>query len=142
MASVEFIVPGVPVGKGRPRVCVRGNRAHAFTPAKTRAFEELVADAAALAMRAAGLVTVFGGPVRVRIVAGMPVPASWSKARRREALAGESFPVSKPDIDNIAKAIIDACNGVVIADDSRVQGILAEKIFSAEPYCRVTISER
>ena len=36
---IQFTVPGVPVGKGRPRF-TRGG--HAYTPEKTAAFEEKV----------------------------------------------------------------------------------------------------
>ena len=37
--TIKFTVPGVPVGKGRPRF-TRGG--HAYTPEKTAAFEEKV----------------------------------------------------------------------------------------------------
>ena len=38
MTSIQFTVPGVPVGKGRPRVTRYGT----YTPEKTRAYEEKV----------------------------------------------------------------------------------------------------
>ena len=33
--TVEFFVPGQPVGKGRPRATVRAGRARLYTPART-----------------------------------------------------------------------------------------------------------
>ena len=42
MTRISFTIPGSPVGKGRPRVSVRGGYAHAYTPEKTRTYEARV----------------------------------------------------------------------------------------------------
>ncbi|MBG4145971.1 RusA family crossover junction endodeoxyribonuclease, partial [Pseudomonas aeruginosa] len=46
LRPVLFTVPGEPVGKGRPRIGRVGAHARMFTPAKTAAYEGLVAMAA------------------------------------------------------------------------------------------------
>ena len=48
--AVAFTVPGEPQGKGRARVGTIGGHARMFTPAKTVAYEGLIAHAAAQAM--------------------------------------------------------------------------------------------
>ena len=47
---VKFSVEGVPVGKGRPKFARRGNFVQAYTPTKTKTYEQQVADAARVAM--------------------------------------------------------------------------------------------
>lgn len=138
--KIEFFVPGAPVGKGRPRAARRGAGVVMFTPEKTAGYEALVAAAASNAMRAeAG--PLFTGPLEAVLEMRIPIPASWSRAHKAAALAGAELPTSKPDIDNVAKAILDACNGVVFRDDAQVVMLAATKAFSDEPGVRVVIRE-
>ena len=140
MRKIEFFVPGAPVGKGRPRAARRGTGVVMFTPEKTAGYEALVAAAASNAMRAeAG--PLFTGPLEAVLEMRIPIPASWSKAHKAAALAGTELPTSKPDIDNVVKAILDACNGVVFRDDAQVVMLVATKAFSGEPGVRVVIRE-
>ena len=111
-----------------------------FTPEKTAGYEALVAATASNAMRAeAG--PLFTGPLEAVLEMRIPIPVSWSKAHKAAALAGTELPTSKPDIDNVAKAILDACNGVAFRDDSQVVILIATKAFSEEPGVRVVIRE-
>ena len=140
MRKIEFFVPGAPVGKERPRAARRGTGVVMFTPEKTAGYEALVAAAASNAMRAeAG--PLFTGPLEAVLEMRIPIPASWSKAHKAAALAGTELPTSKPDIDNVVKAILDACNGVVFRDDAQVVMLVATKAFSDEPGVRVVIRE-
>ena len=136
--KVEFFVPGTPVGKGRPRAARRGAGVVMFTPEKTADYESLVAATAGNAMRAHQLLD---GPLEAVLEMRFPVPASWSKAKRARALAGVEWHTSKPDADNVAKAVLDACNGVVFRDDSQIVILIATKAFSEEPGVRVVIRE-
>ena len=136
--KIEFFVPGTPVGKGRPRAARRGAGLVMFTPGKTADYEALVAATAGNAMRAHQLLD---GPLEAVLDVRFPVPVSWSKAKRARALAGVEWHTSKPDADNVAKAILDACNGVVFRDDSQIVILIATKAFSEEPGVRVVIRE-
>ena len=140
MRKIEFFVPGAPIGKGRPRAARRGAGVVMFTPEKTAGYEALVAATASNAMRAkAG--PLFTGPLEAVLEMRIPIPVSLSKAHKAAALAGTELPTSKPDIDNVAKAILDACNGVVFRDDAQVVMLVATKAFSDEPGVRVVIRE-
>ena len=140
MRKIEFFVPGAPVGKGRPRAARRGTGVVMFTPEKTAGYEALVAATASNAMRAEAA-PLFTGPLEAVLEMRIPIPASWSKAHKAAALAGIELPTSRPDIDNVAKAILDACNGVVFRDDAQVVMLVATKAFSDEPGVRVVIRE-
>jgi len=65
------------------------------------------------------------------------VPASWSARRQRLAIAGGLMPTTKPDKDNVIKAVYDGCNGVVWRDDVQVVDGVQRKRYSATPGVRV-----
>ena len=132
--EVNFTVYGAPVGKGRPRF-TRGGRA--YTPEKTREFEEKVRDCWRTQSGAG-----FAGkvPLLASVVAYFPIPQSVSK-KKAEAMAG-TFHVNRPDADNIAKAILDSLNGLAFPDDSAVQIDRCWKIYTnAAPRVEVKIYE-
>jgi Holliday junction resolvase RusA-like endonuclease len=132
-----FSVPGEPQGKGRARVGKSfGGHARMFTPAKTVAYEGLVAMAAQMAM---GATSPFSGPLAVEIEAVHSVPASWSKKRRNDALSGLAHPAVKPDIDNIVKAIADGGNGVAWVDDKQIVRLTAGKRYGTDPGVHVRV---
>lgn len=128
---IRFTVPGVPQGKGRPRITTRNGSPRAFTPQKTVAYEGLIALAAQHVMDGASPLT---GPVALSIVAWFPIPASWSKKRKAEA----RHHTSKPDADNIAKAVGDGLNGVAWLDDSQVASCTIEKRYG-DPCLAVSV---
>lgn len=134
MTRLDFTVSGEPQGKGRPRMTRAG---HAYTPAKTRSREALIAYHAQQAMAGRPLVE---GPVRVSIVATFAVPASWSKRKRSDALSGLLRPTKKPDFDNIAK-LVDAINGIAWLDDAQVVEGHVSKVFGDAPSTRFVVEE-
>lgn len=112
-AAVEFTVMGAPVSKERPRFG-RGRRT--YTPARTLIYERAVR----LSALSAG-VRRASGPVAVELRLYLP------DARAR-------------DVDNLAKSILDALNGVAYADDSQVCELRATKeIDRARPRVEVRI---
>lgn len=133
---IQFHVPGAPVGKGRPRIGRVGAHARMFTPAKTVSYESTVALAAQQAMQGRGLMQ---GAVSVHLLIDCPIPASWSQKKQAQAKAGQIHPTTKPDIDNVEKAIFDALNGVVWRDDVQVVRVSKAKSYAATPGVRVSV---
>lgn len=113
MAVLSFVVNGPPVPKARARV-VNG---HAYTPPKTRAYERLVATVASLHVR-----------------------AGWRRDAKY-ALFVQAFFADRrrADLDNVVKAIADACNGIVWHDDSQVYELHAYRYHDAHPKVQVTV---
>ena len=136
MSEVSFVVPGMPVGKGRPKFARRGNFTVAYTPEKTASYENLVKVKAEEAMRGRILID---GPVSVDIELYVTPPASWSLKKQRVALLGESFPTSKPDLDNVIKGLFDACNDIVWKDDKQVVSLMVTKRFAETPCARMRV---
>lgn len=133
---VHFTVPGAPQGKGRPRISKVGQHARMFTPATTVAYEGLIAHAAQQAMAGAPMLDM---PVSCRISITAPVPASWSKRRQAAALAGAVMPTTKPDVDNVVKAVLDGLNGVLWRDDVLVVDLAVRKRYGATPCVQVAV---
>lgn len=136
LAVIEFIVPGEPVGKGRPRAFRMGNSVRMHTPDKTARYENLVAMAAQEAM--AGRAPL-DGPMAVEMVLVTTPPASWSQKKRGQALDGMIRPTTKPDCDNVLKAIADACNGIVWGDDKQITDVVIRKRYGVRPMARVIV---
>lgn len=126
-AAIAFVIPGTPIGKGRPKFARRGNFTVAYTPEKTASYENLVKVKAEEAMQGQPL---FEGAVSVEIALFVTPPASWSQKKQREALAGSIFPTSKPDVDNCLKGIMDACNEIVFKDDKQAVDVKVIKRYA------------
>lgn len=135
---IEFIVPGQPVPKGRPKFARRGKGVVAYTPAKTVAYESAVQSAATEAM--AGR-EPSARPIKLVVNLELEVPSSWSKKRRNLALAGQIRATKKPDADNVLKGLKDACNGIVWKDDAQVVCIELWKAYGASPGAFVSVLE-
>jgi Holliday junction resolvase RusA-like endonuclease len=144
MTEIYFKVLGDPKGKGRPRFSRVGKFTKTYTDAKTKMYENEIANAARIAM------DCFQGkwphepletPLSVTLIVHVGVPASYSKKRTTACLIGEEWPTKKPDIDNIAKAFLDAMNGIVYKDDVQVIRLHVYKKYSIEPGVHITVHE-
>lgn len=136
--KIDFLIPGQPVAKGRPRFSRRGAGVVAYTPAKTASYENLVKLAATAAMHG---IEPTARPVALSVTLNLQVPASWPNKRRAAAVAGSICATKKPDADNVLKGIKDGCNGIVWADDAQVVRILVEKRYSETPSAVVHVVE-
>lgn len=114
--SVTLTVPGVPVPKGRPRMTREG---HTYTPKRTREYEETVGWA-------------------WRSLQPCPEPFAGDVAVSIDVYEGGRA----ADVDNYAKAILDALNTLAWADDRQVVDVAARvHRKAAEPRVVVTVTE-
>ena len=127
---ITIIVQGEPVAKGRPRMTRRG---FAYTPAATRKYEAHARMAAQFGR------PPIEAPVRIEVLAELPSPASWSERKKAEAITGTVRPTSRPDVDNYVKAVLDAINTIVVADDSQIDELHAAKKFGVSPKLVATV---
>ena len=133
MDRLSFTIPGPPCAKGRPRFTKTGR---AYTPGKTRTYEELVRWHARVAMRGR---EPFLGPCSVSVVAYLPIPQSWPITKRGRAMRGEMLPTGRPDADNLIKAVMDACNLILWKDDAQATDVAFKKRYSTEPRVEMTV---
>ena len=133
---VTIAIPGTPRGKGRARFVRATGRA--YTPAQTESYEAVIRQTAAGAMCGAA---PMAGPVRLTMRVVVPIPPSWTKKAKAAALTGEKRPTGKPDYDNFAKLLGDACNGIVYRDDSQIWRATVEKVYGERPCVVATFEE-
>lgn len=114
-----LFIKTVPISKGRPRFY----GGHAVTPPKTREYEKLIREEWTHGM--------MNGPLHVTTVFTFKIPKSYSKKKQAELIGKPK--TTKPDLDNLVKAVLDALNGVAFEDDSRICSISAVKLYGTEP---------
>lgn len=133
--EVHFVIPGKPTGKGRPRFNRKTGRT--YTPKETAVYER--------AVQKAYLATSYGvcltGPIRAKITACYSIPMSWPNKKKEAALSGKILPTVKPDLDNVAKAVLDALNGIAYDDDSAVVQLIICKSYAYPPCVVVALEE-
>jgi len=122
---VMYTVYGQPQGKQRPRFVRRGNHVSTYTPEKTKTYEDEIRYMARAAMGASPPLET---PVTVAIYIRVGIPASYSKQKRMDALAGIIKPMKKPDLDNVAKCFLDSMNEIVYLDDKQVVNLHVTKV--------------
>ena len=138
MLAVLMIVTSLPTAALADEVTVSGEHVHAYTPRRTADYEWLVRQCFRAQNRNACIVAD-NKPVRVEITAIYPIPKSDSKAeqeRKRGAAA-----MVKPDIDNVAKIILDAMNDLAWHDDKQVVSLAVDKLYGEQPGVHVRIVE-
>lgn len=113
MSGVVFTIPGPPVPKGRARTFMKGGRAITTTPPRTRRYEKHVRACAKDAAERSHFYALRGDRLNVELLV-------YVDNRRRT------------DIDNLGKAVLDGCNGVIWDDDEQIDRLLILRQYDRE----------
>ncbi len=121
-----------PTAKGRPRLAVINGHGRAFTPAKTRNAESMIQ--ALIRDEVIKLGTFDSGtPLKLSAVFYRERPAHLPKRI--------TTPVTRPDLDNYLKLLLDSLNKYVFPDDSQICSIVVDKRFGNPPRIELIIEE-
>lgn len=131
---INFVVPGEAVPQARPRVV----RYNTYDPPKCREYKKTVSLAATLAM---GGAPPLDGAIKCEIIVCRQIPKSYTQGKRLAAKHNMIKPTMRPDIDNLAKGIMDALKGIVWCDDSQVTTLTVKKVWGFDPFVRVTVDD-
>ena len=133
--TVEFFVAGIPksmsVGKTIRWKTKDGSRQGSHQKRENTDWASLVGTIG----RTHAPVKPFAGPIHLMLEFLMPRPKSAKKA---------SYPLKRPDIDNMIHKLTDQFNGVMWVDDSQIVVLIANKNFvwaDDSPGLRITIEE-
>lgn len=69
------------------------------------------------------------------------IPLDEKKKEKEKMLTGEIKPVVKPDVDNVAKSILDSLNGIIYLDDKQIIELDIEKLYEKTSWTKVKIVE-
>ena len=120
---------GEVMGAPRPRHMRNG---HTYMPREYTSYKERIADA----YKAAGGADYGQCSVAVTIDIMRELPGSRPKRVQSEA---DTY---KPDVDNVAKAVLDALNGVAYKDDSQVVSLSVLKCDRTRTPTRMRVTVR
>ena len=133
--AITFTVSGDPVPQPRPRVSTRGGFARAYVPSRhpVHAYR----DGIAITAKAAGA-TVTENAVCVTVCATFARPKSHCN---KSGLKKTAPLLPREDVDNVAKAVLDALTGVAWHDDRQVAELHVSKRYGPFGLTRVTICD-
>ena len=122
----KIIIEGKIKGKARPRFNTRTG--HAITPKDTVQYENWVK----MCYKEQQATKYLEGPLRALIVAYYKIPKSYTKNRVEAIRRGEEYPTKKPDLDNIAKIVLDSLNKIAYDDDAQIVELTVLKRYTED----------
>lgn len=136
---IRFFVPGTPAPKGSPRVIMRGRGGHPLPfprvlsdSPRTDAWAACVRLFAQQAMR--GRTPWADAALAVDLVFGLARPRmhfGTGKNERALRVGAPAAPAVKPDIDKLTRTTLDALQGPVFDEDSRIVHLVASKSYAS-----------
>ena len=131
----KFEIHEKAIGKERPRYSAKAHRM--YTPARTSSFEEKVK--VAFLSKYNIQTELSEKPFRAVINVYYKPSKSLSKKKQQDLLYREC--TKRPDCDNIAKAILDALNGIAYKDDSQISSLSINKSYEKENKIEIALEE-
>ena len=114
---LSFWVEGVPVPMPRPRVSFRGGKAHVYPNARAEAWKKMV----------------YAEYLKIAIAMKFKAMEKGEAVNVGLQFFLRNVATARPDLDNLAKTVLDALNGAAWHDDSQIVCLLIEKKKSATP---------
>lgn len=142
---VVIRVRGLPVAQGSVRAFVAGGRAHVATDAR-RTNSPLGAWRTAIATEARaafGDTPAPSGPIDLDVVLEWPRPLAHYRGGKPERGLRPDAPVakaSKPDVDKVVRAVLDALDGIAYRDDAQVANLHVAKVWGEEPGATIGVA--
>ena len=135
---IHFKIEGRAQPQGRPRAVRAGSGVRMYDPPKSRAYKQMVAAKVRSYMKINGI-QMITEPIAVHLNFYFTPPKSYSNKRIRAIEAKEELFTKKPDLDNLAKSILDSCNNSLFKDDSQIVGLTIGKHYGHEDYVDVKV---
>ena len=137
--KIDFFIAGIPKAQPRVKAFVRGGHAGVYTPDSADAWKQAVRQQAA----ANAPESLVAHPVRVELDFFLPRPKAHYKRDGSLKVDRAIWHTSKPDLDNLIKAVTDAITDTkqIWLDDSQICEITATKTYAMNAVgCSVFIS--
>ena len=144
----KLIISGEAVPLARPRVSTRSGRVVVYDTPKNKEYKEKIRFElyknlpyfAIKRVQEGGVVFSKDALLEIKITEYRKMPKSWNKLKKQVALKVQQYPLTRPDLDNIIKIVLDAFTGYLWKDDSQVVHIEAWKRYSDDPRLEIEIN--
>ena len=141
--ELQVFVPGLPRAQPRPRMRVSRTGRFLGMNGRDDAITRCLAwrHAVALAAQAAWRRDLLEGPVNVELHFQFEHPPSHLRQDGSLRKRAPRHHTSRPDGENLSKALCDALNGVIYRDDSQIVELRVTKSYGPEPGCLVIVQQ-
>ena len=127
--TITAHITGTPKPQPRPRAFARGGKARVYCPGTAESWKSDIA----VAMREHAGATI-DGSISITMCFYMPRPKSHYRSGKYSHILKDTAPaehIQKPDVDNMAKAVMDALTGIQVwRDDCQVASLSTSKIWA------------
>lgn len=133
------VIPGEPVAQGRPRFARRGAFVSTYDPPKSRSWKSEARTAMMDALEYPSRL-----PYPQGVALSVSVLAVFTRPKAAGKKPGRLLKVTRPDAENVAKAVLDAGTGTLWHDDSQVVDLQISKRHGEPdeaPFVRLEVSE-
>lgn len=134
---MRFIIPGPPIPQHRPRFDRRGHAFDDQKPQKALIRSQIQEQISSIENLAPNL--DFETPLSVTLWFYMPIPKTLTKRIKTALKSILKSHISRPDIDNLIKFVLDCSTGLLFSDDAVISHIVAYKIYDKEPRTEILI---
>jgi Holliday junction resolvase RusA-like endonuclease len=137
MKHVEFFVAGTPKGQPRPRAFARDGKARVYDPGTAEGWKAQVA----LAARDHLPSNPIDLPAAIHLRFLLPRPRSHFGRKGLKSTV-PTYHIATPDVDNLAKAVIDALVAIRFLRDDRLVHLLfiTKRYADGSPGCLVRLA--
>ncbi len=130
---MEFTVYGTPLAQKRHRHFSRGKFTQVYDPSKhdKTDFQKVLLQVKS----ENNLTKPLEGALSMKIVFSFERPKSHYRTGKYSGMVKESAPIEhtkKPDLDNLAKFVMDSMNKMIFNDDSQVSSLLLIKKYAED----------
>ena len=133
---IQFTVPGFVQAQERPRFSRMGKGVRTHDAPKSRSYKELVKLVAWENKPQKPLDGALRLTIDVYIVPPKNLQTGPKMAKIKQ---GKIHHTKKPDVENLAKGIMDGMTGIIYTDDSRVVQLIVSKHYDMQPRAEVRI---
>jgi Holliday junction resolvase RusA-like endonuclease len=138
MLDITFDVLGEPKSQPRPKAMRRGNFIHVYTPATAKAWKGLVASAAKPFLSPVPI----EGPLSLSLDFRFVRPKSHFTSKGALTKGARIAHTTKPDADNLAKAVMDALTDAGLwKDDTQIVRLFVTKTYAETEGVSVRIAQ-
>ena len=118
-----------PRGKARPRVVSKGGKTWAYSPSGTVKTEAFIRES----LMVRGYQFDSGIPLKLR--------ATFYKEKPKSTPKKIQYPVTRPDLDQYLKLLLDACQKYIFPDDAQITTAIIRKRFGTPPRIELVLEE-
>lgn len=133
--ELRFTIDGDVQPQERPRFSRQGKYVNTYDPPKSAKYKKYVSEVASNYK----LDELIDSPIKLTIDIYIQIPKSYTKKVKQQIENKELLHIKKPDIENLAKGIMDGITGIIWRDDSLVVELHLAKHYSDNPRAELLI---